>query len=66
MKCIKKLYGTKLAVLLNETQRLFGVIIVIMLYFPQCEKIVWIVNDTGLGEHASKKSKSVHGFVTGN
>lgn len=25
-----------------------------------------MVNDTGLGEHASKKSKSVHGFVTGN
>lgn len=27
---------------------------------------MWIVNDTGLGEHASKKSKSVYGFVTGN
>ena len=27
---------------------------------------MWIVNDTDLGEHASKKSKSVHGFVTGN
>lgn len=66
MKCIKKLYGTKLAVLLNETQRLFGVIIVIMLYFLQYEKIVWIVNDTGLGEHASKMSKSATGFVTGN
>lgn len=27
---------------------------------------MWIVNDTGLGENASKKSKSAHGFVTGN
>lgn len=27
---------------------------------------MWIVNDTGLGEHDSKKSKSAQGFVTGN